>query len=94
MPSVPDIGIAPYEADVMASPYPKDFTPGQEGLRLRRERFRAPDTVAHPVATVDDELTSEVIGAEDLVARYDTLPPVAARPAPLPRATRSGSPMR
>jgi hypothetical protein len=80
MPSVPDIGIAPYEADV-TSPYPKDFTPDGRDFASDANDF-APDTVAHPVATLDDELTSEVIGAEDLVARYDTLPPVAARPAP------------
>jgi hypothetical protein len=65
MPSVPDVGLDAYEADV-TSPYPKDF---------------APDTVAHPVTTLDDELTSEVVSS-DLIGHFDTFPAPSALPAP------------
>jgi hypothetical protein len=72
MPSVPDIGVDPYETDV-TSPYPKDFTPDAKDF--------GPDTVAQPVTTLEDELTSEVISS-DLIAHFDTLPPPIARQAP------------
>lgn len=72
MPSVPDVGIEPYGADV-TTPYPKDFSPEAKDL--------APDTVAHPVTTLDDDLTSEVVTTE-LGAHYDTFPAPAAPHAP------------